>query len=52
MERIIARMKVSAPDATDIERWLVEDFPASADYKQQRSEYIREGKGKPPAEQT
>lgn len=52
MERIIARMKVNAPDATDIERWLVEDFPASADYKQQRSEYIREGKGKPPAEQT
>jgi bacterioferritin-associated ferredoxin len=48
MERIISRMQESAPDATEIERWLAEEFPASATYRQLRSEYIKAGKGTPP----
>lgn len=50
MERIVSRMQHIAPDATEIERWLEEEFPASAAYRQQRSEYIKAGKGTPPSE--
>lgn len=50
MERIIRRMQQSTPDATEIERWLTDEFPASAAYRQQRSEYIQAGKGIPPRE--
>jgi bacterioferritin-associated ferredoxin len=41
MVRIISRMQTKAPDATEIERWLREDFPAHSDYKQNRSDYIK-----------
>jgi hypothetical protein len=50
MERIVSRMQQSTPDATEIERWLEEEFPASAAYRQQRSEYIKAGKGTPPSD--
>lgn len=49
MERIVQRMQQSVPDAQDIERWLAEEFPASAAYRSQRAEYIKAGKGSPPS---
>jgi hypothetical protein len=50
MERIIAHMQENTPDAADIDRWLTEDFPASAAYREQRAEYIKAGKGTPPSQ--
>lgn len=41
MVRIIERMQVCPPNASEIERWLKEDFPQSSAYREQRAAYIK-----------
>ena len=49
MRRLVERMQASSPDATDIERWLKEEFPRREAYVEGRREFISDGQGTPPS---
>lgn len=50
MRRLVEQMGDHPPDADDLQRWLVEEYPAHKNYADGRQQYIAEGKGKPPTD--
>ncbi len=48
MRRLVERMGQHPPAAEELEQWLQETYPASADYAHGRQRYLAEGKGTPP----
>ena len=48
MRRLVSQMQPTAPDADQIEDWLLHEFPASAGYRAGRDQYIAAGRGTPP----
>jgi bacterioferritin-associated ferredoxin len=50
VRKLVSQMQQDAPQASQIEAWLAEQFPSRQDYHQGRKQYIAEGRGTPPSE--
>jgi bacterioferritin-associated ferredoxin len=48
ISRLVQQMKDQPPNASEIESWLVEQYPTSAAYRAGRVKYIAAGHGQPP----
>ncbi len=48
MHRLVEKVAQSPPDVDDLQRFLDEEYPSSAQYADGRQAHIAAGKGRPP----